>query len=103
MYKIAMEETAAGAAWPGDEAPISILQCTFPPFDVTSVHPSVNLPHFLQDFYRCVQILCYMEYTIHTGANEKWHDGDMSYYDVPPHHRSVACIRVEEHSEHSNT
>jgi hypothetical protein len=44
MYKIAMEETAAGAAWPGDEAPISILQCTFPPFDVKSVHPSVNLP-----------------------------------------------------------
>jgi hypothetical protein len=39
-----MEETAAGAAWPGDEAPISILQCTFPPFDVKSVHPSVNLP-----------------------------------------------------------
>jgi len=44
IYKIAMEETAAGAAWPGDEAPISILQCTFPPFDVKSVHPSVNLP-----------------------------------------------------------
>jgi hypothetical protein len=44
MYKLAMEETAAGAAWPGDEAPISILQCTFPPFDVKSVHPSVNLP-----------------------------------------------------------
>jgi len=44
IYKIAMEEAVAGAAWPGDEAPISILQCTFPPFDVKSVHPSVNLP-----------------------------------------------------------
>ena len=47
--KIAMEETAAGAAWPGDEAPISILQCTFPPFDVKSVHPSVNLPYLSLD------------------------------------------------------
>lgn len=47
--KIAMEEAAAGAAWPGDEAPISILQCTFPPFDVTSVHPSVNLPYLSLD------------------------------------------------------
>src|SRR5260370_12012112 len=42
--KIAMEETAAGAAWPGDEAPISILQCTFPPFDVKQVPPSLNFP-----------------------------------------------------------
>jgi hypothetical protein len=44
VYKTAMEEAAAGAAWPGDEAPLSILQRTFPPLDVKSVRLSVNLP-----------------------------------------------------------
>jgi hypothetical protein len=39
-----MEEAEVGAAWPGDEAPISNIQIKFPPFDVKSVHPSVNLP-----------------------------------------------------------
>src|SRR5215813_5129850 len=46
IYKISMEEAAVGAAWPGDEAPISNIQIKFPPFDVKSVHPSVNLPIF---------------------------------------------------------
>jgi hypothetical protein len=31
--KIAMEETAAGAAWPGDEVSISNIQVKFPSFN----------------------------------------------------------------------
>ena len=53
INKLSLEEAAAGAAWPGDEAPISNIQIKFPPFNTQSVHLSVNLPrikgHFCQN------------------------------------------------------
>ncbi len=51
-----MGEARCEGVFPGNEAPIPMIQIKFPPFRAKSVHPSVNLPSLLKSLVNDLKV-----------------------------------------------